>query len=362
MARLSSKVGHIHEALSSRILNGEWKEGERIPTSDKLAQEFDCSIGTVSKALALLSHEGLVLQRTKAGTRVTFNSSTSASRETDRFAFIYPNEEHEGIWRLVRGFQDAAREADRRTVMLTTGTDYRKELDFIRRLSEFDVKGAVVYPVLPTSDDLVQFSKMVLNSRFPLVLVEVNLPGLGCSAVTVDNFHAGYTMTKHLIARGAKRIGYFSNYASAPTMRDRYQGYRWALAEAGLPEAPETVLLESSMHPDFSNPTAEPIELAGKYFREGIRPDAVVCAGDFLAIGLLTVAKTIGIRVPEDLLVTGMDNYKLSHSDGTALTTFEIPNELIGRKAFAALTDRVHNSAKPSEEQVRGNIIIRETA
>jgi len=362
MARLSSKVGHIHETLSERILNGEWKLGERIPTSYKLAEEFDCSIGTVGKALALLSHEGLVQQRTKAGTRVTFNNNTSAFSGTDRFAFIYPNEEHEAIWRLVRGFQDAARDVDRRTVMLTTGTDYKKELDFIRRLPEFDVKGAVVYPVLPTPEDLVQFSKIVLSSRFPLVLVELNLPGLGCSAVTVDNFHAGYTMTKHMIERGAKRIGFFSNYSSAPTWRDRYQGYRWALAEAGLKDHPELVFLETSMHPDFSNPTAEPIELARKYFQEGIRPDAVVCADDFLAIGILTVAKELGIHVPKDLLVTGMDNHKLSYSDGVGLTTYDVPNELIGRMAFEALAERAYKSGSPAEEQVRGSIVIRETA
>src|SRR5690606_18859873 len=140
------------------------------------------------------------------------------------------------IWRTVKGFQDAARDAKRRVVMLTTGLDYEKETDYLFKLSEFDVRGTVIYPIVPTPQDLARFSKLLVATKFPVVLAEVNLPGLGCSSVGVDGFHAGYTMTRHLIGRGAKAIGFFSNFAWAPFMRDRYRGYRWALEEAGLAE------------------------------------------------------------------------------------------------------------------------------
>ena len=77
--------------------------------------------GTVSKALAVLVHEGFVERKARAGTTVTYGKEGSKPGQLDAFAFIYPSEQHEGIWRTVKGFQDAARDAGRRVVMLTTG-------------------------------------------------------------------------------------------------------------------------------------------------------------------------------------------------------------------------------------------------
>jgi len=248
--------------------------------------------------------------------------------------------------------------------MLTTGLDYQKEAEFITRLSEFDVRGAVVYPIISTPQEQVHFSQMLVNSKFPVVLAEVNLPGLGCSSVVIDGFHAGYTMARHMIARGAKRIGYFSNYAWAPFMRDRYQGYRWALEEAGILEPQDGVYLDSAMHPDFNNPLVEPTEMAGAFFAKAGKLDAVVCADDFLALGCIAAAEKRGWKVPHDLLVSGIDDYSaLAASMGIPLTTYRIPFEEMGLKAFETLNTVMREKPdSPSEAQVRGNIVIRESA
>jgi DNA-binding LacI/PurR family transcriptional regulator len=314
--------------------------------------------------LALLVHEGFVERKARAGTTVTYGATEPALTQLDAFAFIYPSEQHEGIWRTVKGFQDAAREAGRRVVMLTTGLDYQKETEFLSRLSEFDVRGAVVYPIIPTPQDQVQFSQLLVESKFPIVLAEVNLPGLGCPSVVIDGFHAGYTMTKHMIGRGAKQIGFFSNFAWAPFMRDRYQGYRWALEEAGIGEPAGGVFLDSSMNPDFQDPLAEPTALAGKFFDTAGKLDAVVCADDFLALGCITAAQKRGWRVPDDLLVSGVDDYStLAASHGVPLTTYRIPFEEMGAKSFELL-DRVLSQkiAVPEERQLRGEIVIRQSA
>jgi DNA-binding LacI/PurR family transcriptional regulator len=364
--RSSKKFFLIYSRFREEILAGDYAVGCKLPNETEIAQQFHCSLGTVGKALALLMHEGLVDRRARVGTTViakTVNSQPPVT-QLDALAFIYPSEQHEGIWRTVRGFQDAAREAGRRVVMLTTGIDYQKEAEFISRLSEFDVRGAVIYPIIPTPQEQVRFSQMLVNSKFPVVLVEVNLPGLGGHCVVIDGLHAGSTMTRHMIARGAKSIGYFSNYAWAPFMRDRYQGYRWAMEEAGIPEPQGGVYLASFMHPDFNDPLAEPTEMADAFLEKAPKLDAVVCADDFLALGCIAAAKKRGIKVPDDMLVSGIDDHTaLALSSEVSLTTYHVPFEEMGRKAFSLLDLLV--SERPSsttEMQVRGNLISRDSA
>jgi GntR family transcriptional regulator of arabinose operon len=366
MVRSPKKTQAIYTRLREEILSGVWAAGSKLPNETELAQQFNCSLGTVSKALALLVHEGFVERKARAGTTVIYGTeqSPSALGQLDAFAFIYPSEQHEGIWRTVKGFQDAAREAGRRVVMLTTGLDYQKETEFVSRLSEFDVRGAVIYPVIPTPQDQVHFSQLLVESKFPVVLAEVNLPGLGCPSVVIDGFHAGYTMTRHMIGRGAKRIGFFSNFAWAPFMRDRYLGYRWALEEAGMGEPTGGVFLDSTMNPDFQNPLAEPTALAAKFFDTAGKLDAVVCADDFLALGCITAAQQRGWGVPNDLLVSGVDDYSaLASSHGVPLTTYRIPFEEMGRQSFAMLDRVLQNKSTPSlEHQIRGEIVVRKSA
>ena len=363
-ARTSKKLETIHADLRDKILTRQWREGDRLPTETELAAHFGCAIGTVSKAIALLAHDGFVKRRTRLGTQVVWSPGKSNVTQLDSFAFIYPSEQHEGIWRTVKGFQDAARERERRVVMLTTGTDYRKEAEYVGRLSEFDVRGAVVYPILQTANDQVHFSQMLMASKFPVVLVEVNIAGLGWPAVVVDGFHAGYTMAKYLIEQGHERVGFLSNYSWVPSMRDRYMGYRWALEEAGLKESSDTVLLEPSMHANFSDSLEEPRRLGRDFLAKAAgRIDAVLCADDFLAQGLILAAQAKSIKVPKDLKVAGINDYGNLASVQPLLTTYRIPCEKVGRSAFEQLEYVLSGQpAAAAEMQVRGELVVRESA
>ncbi|MEJ0000610.1 MAG: substrate-binding domain-containing protein [Verrucomicrobiota bacterium] len=271
----------------------------------------------------------------------------------DAFAFIYPSDQHEGIWRAMKGFQAAAQEKKRRLCMLSSGTDYQKELALVGQLAEFDVLGAALYPLLPSFGDLVRFLQMLKDSRFPVVLVGAELPGQEISGVAIDGFHAGYTMTRHLLNGGRRRIGFLASRSWSVSVRDRYQGYKWALSEAGLPLEDKLVFLNPSMHVDFEDPLREPIEMARAYLDQvrdaGLQ--GVVCYSDFFARGLIRVAAERGLKVPEDLKVTGIDDYAIPIPDEVALTTYRVPYEEMGRIAFELLESRIVNPKGPALEK-----------
>ncbi|NNM89040.1 MAG: GntR family transcriptional regulator [Phycisphaerae bacterium] len=364
-ATIRTKTDRIYQNLLNQIVGGSWHLGDQITPEEKLAVQFGCSRMTVNKAIGRLQHDGLVERRTRAGTRVIKNvirHESAVPPQFDAVALIHPGEQHEGIWRIVQGFQQNAQGVQRRTMMLTYGTNFQKEAEMVGRLREFDVKGAVVYPVLPEPANQIYFGQMLLACRFPVVLVDVNLPGFGRPAVVADGFHAGYTMTRHLLAGGAKRIGFLSNYSWTSFMRDRYLGYRRAMEEAGILPPDNWILLESAMHPDFSAPVNKSKLLATRYLNQAADLEGLVCANDFLALGCLEAARDLNIAVPERLRVVGIDDYTAAAEARPALTTYHIPYTQMGRAAFDVLNGLLQGTVVPATElQLRGELVARQS-
>ncbi|MFA6960948.1 MAG: GntR family transcriptional regulator [Opitutaceae bacterium] len=360
------KVAQIHQELRELVVAGEWPVGVRLPTETELAGRFECSVGTMNKAMALLAHEGLIERKARVGTRVLGMPKAPESRSTelDAFAFIYPSDQHEGIWRNLRGFQEVANQRKRRVVMLSTNAECDKDTEFLSRLQEFDVRGAVIFPNVSTPKAQVEFSQLIVNAKVPLVLISVNLMGLGRPTVVLDNIHAGYSVTRHLIEKGCRNIGFFSNRAGSMAMRDRYQGYRRAMEETGLPVLTENVVIDASMKSDFAQPLQEPTLLAGRYLSAGRKVDGVVCATDYLAYGMAEAAKSAGLRVPQDLKIVGIDGYYTPENrDCIHITTYKSPCEKIGQLAFETLEKLVSGVPIPPDEiLVRGHIVVRDSS
>lgn len=363
MNGLKNKVHLVEEALRQEILAQRWAVGEKIPSESELALRFDCSIGTVSKAVSMLAHDGLVQRKTRLGTWILRNEPEVVEAQLDAYAFIYPSDKNEGIWRSVAGFQGEAQKRNRRVVTLSCGTDYRKEAEYLARLAEFDVRGAVMHPVTQTSQDYVNFLQMLVATAFPIVLVGVSVTGVSCPAVMTDGFHAGYIMTRHLLERGLTRVGFFTDHARGLTLRDRYQGYRWALKEAGVEENQDWLWLDESFRPNDDDPLVVPMRMATDYLRRATGVQGVVCSHDFLAVGMIRAARELGLSVPQDLKVTGIDGYGVANQGDISLTTYQGCPELAGRKAFELLDDLVRGVPVANREVLmRGELLVRESS
>jgi DNA-binding LacI/PurR family transcriptional regulator len=360
-----SKVDVVHHSIESRILNGDWRVGDQIPTEAELATEFNCSRGTVSKAIAQLTHDGLVQRRTRAGTRV-LDSSVNRNKERiqlDACAFIFPSEQHEGICRIGQGFQQAAHEVGRRIITLASGTDFRKEAEIVGRLNEFDVKGAVVYAVMSGSSERLHFERMLQACRFPVVLADIIFPNLRLPDVVIDGFHAGYTMTRHLLSQGLRRIGFLMVDAGGMLSScSRYLGYRHAMEEAGAEERPEWVLLEPMMQINFGDPVIEELPVVKRFLEGASGLEGLVCSDDFLALGCLSAARELGIRVPEQLKVVGGGDFTIAARSEPPLTTYRVSYEEIGRQSFKMLNSLLlGESLSTTEVQIRGSLVVRKS-
>lgn len=364
-----SKIELIHAVLHKEILEKKWGEGERLPTDLVLAERFDCSTGTVNKAMALLAHQRLIMRKHRMGTFVlpVGAENGSSSIQLNALAFIYPSDAHQGISAMLRGFQGAAGEARRRTVMLPTGTDFRKEVEFFSRLQEFEVRGAVTCPLIASPTEQLKVCEVLKSSKLPIVLVGVNLPGYCTAGVQVDNFHAGLTATRHLLGQGMKKVGFFAPIAWSQAMRDRHRGYQQAMEDAGIAGDSNWGKLTSrqDMHADFSEPLNEPTARA-RQFLEHCEVEAVVCGDDMVMAGMVKAALEKGIGIPGALRLVGIDGFKLGEISGMggvdlsrmALASYHVPYEEMGRMAFQILDKVVSGQPDvPEETLLRGEII-----
>lgn len=366
-----SKGDRVYALFRNRVASGKWVEGELIPTEKELVAELNCSRSTVGKALTRLAREGVLERKTRAGTRVIQKIGGTGGvtpieekrLSLDALAFIYPSAQHEGIRRIMDGFQAEAHSLGRRVLMLSTGTDPHRETEIVKRLDEFDVRGVAIYPFTPGKDDYLHYIQMVFGCAFPVVFAGITLPATRRPGVLLDGFHAGYTMGRYLAGRGVRRIGFLANYAWTHPTREKFLGYRHAMEEADLGDALNYVMLEQEMQPNFPNPVEGTEAIGMRYLERFPDVEAVLCSSDFLAIGLMRAAARSGRSVPGDLKIVGTSGFHQFRDEPIGLTTYHTPFEEIGSQAFRLL-DACEDAQEKSafEELVKGYLVERESA
>ena len=167
---------------------------------------------------------------------------------------------------------------------------------------------------------------------FPFVVVDPRtaLPG-EIASVSAANFAGARSITAHLTSLGHRRIGVVAGPTEWLASDARLVGHTSALAATGALPAPE--LLRSV------EPTVEHgYRAAGELLDLPDRPTALVAFNDKVAAGALRAAHERGLRVPQDLSVTGFDDSDLSRSTQPPLTTVRQPLEEMGRMAVSLLT------------------------
>ena len=188
-------------------------------------------------------------------------------------------------------------------------------------------------------EEIRPLARAIMATGLPVVVIWEILPGDECSYVGFDNLKAAHTMTQYLTRLGHRKIGIImSPYSSETRVRQRFAGYRQALAEKGVPFVPEYAIEK------------EPTLVAGleamiRLLELPERPTAVFAASDVLAMGALAGARRRGLRVPQDISITGFDDIDFASFCDPPLTTIRVPAFEMGQTAISVLLDSVEGRA-----------------
>ncbi|TQS21607.1 LacI family DNA-binding transcriptional regulator [Microbispora sp. KK1-11] len=172
-----------------------------------------------------------------------------------------------------------------------------------------------------------------VRSSTPVVVIDPARDSTAPS-VTADNLAGATQVVEHLLGLGHRRIGFIAGRASLAAAWSREEGYRTALAGAGVPVDP-TLIGRGDFNPESAIP------LARALLERPDRPTAIFAASDGMALKVLEVAKELGLGVPGDLSVVGFDNIPESALAEPALTTVDQSMYRLGYEAARMLKSLV---------------------
>ncbi|HAS1154467.1 TPA: substrate-binding domain-containing protein, partial [Enterobacter cloacae] len=262
----------------------------------------------------------------------------------DRLPAVHAPRNQEEIALLVSSMQsfdpfiDAisqAREAAWRNETLLTvydyGDDIQLALNIIRQLEKRNCIGIILASPVTTLVDMTAFQDC---TRIPLVLLNQRDPGSPLLPSFIpDDYANAFQVTKHLIACGATRIAHITGESWMEASRQRLAGYQAALQQAGLACDDSLVRQTNWQFSESFTATASLLELAE-------RPDAIFCASDWLAIGCYQALAVNGVRIPQDMLLAGYDDQKISEQLTPPLTSIQLPYSELGRLAVEYLCNQ----------------------
>jgi LacI family transcriptional regulator len=175
-----------------------------------------------------------------------------------------------------------------------------------------------------------------LPPALPVVLLNCRVEGSAFASINIDNHGGAYAMTRHLLARGHRRIAFVQGAPGNYDAGERLRGYRDALRDGGIEPAAEL-----EIDGDFSEESGHRAGVA--LSRLTPRPTAAFAANDAMAVGLLSALQEAGVRVPADIAVAGFDDIPIARFLTPALTTVRVGitglGELALERLLAAMED-----------------------
>ncbi|MFH8516735.1 LacI family DNA-binding transcriptional regulator [Streptomyces gelaticus] len=193
---------------------------------------------------------------------------------------------------------------------------------------------AVLAQTVPTED------LEVISRRLPVVMIAGPREIDHLDHIVVANADGERELACHLIEdHGLRRLAFVGGEVESPDAEARFLGFRQACRDAGLPVPDEPDLRAEMMTQAEGARAAE--ELLD---RPGERPQGVLFANDQMAVGALRALERRGVRVPEDIAVTGFDGIPLSRIVRPPLTTVRQPIRQLGEQAVELLVQRLGNS------------------
>ena len=257
---------------------------------------------------------------------------------------------------IARGVIVAA-EARGWTVLIDQTDGVReRELEVLRGIRDHLIDGIIFSPLALGEQDL-----RAAGSQIPIVCLGERVHAGTMDHIAIDNIAAARTATTHLVDRGRRRIAAIGAQLSpvAETARLRLAGYTEALRAAGLAFHPGLVQPAGAWH------RADGVLAATQLVESGERPDAIFCFNDLLALGAMHGLAQLGVRVPDDIAIVGIDDIEESRYVRPTLTTISPDKDAIARTSVALMADRLDrrsgSDAAGEEIEVAFHLAIRDS-
>ena len=230
----------------------------------------------------------------------------------------------------------------------------RQEVSCVSTLFNSRVDGLLISLAYDT-DKLDHFNKL-FSKGIPVVFFDRVAECNDCISVVIDNFRAGYEITRHLIEQGCRRIVHLGGNLLRNVYLERLRGYKFALTEAGF-KFNDELLIVSELNSQAG------INAAQVMMKMKPDPDGLFTANDTSAVAAICEFQKQGVRIPADIAVAGFNNEPVSQVVKPNLTTIDYPAREIGEIAATSLIDKLNNKATIGLSRIvlKHKLIVRES-
>jgi len=315
-----------------------------LPSEAELGKLFDASRITVAKAVLDLQRMGLVTRRPGAGTHVlaphlgegrTFGLLIPELGLTEIFEPIC-----HGMMRSSFARPDALLWGNAST---SAGEAAKEAEQMVNSFIRQKVAGVFFAPLELSADKDAanrRIARDLERAQVPVVLLDrCYMPYPERSAhdlVGVDNRRAGFMATAHVLSLGVRRLAFLGEANAASTVDARITGFYEALRRFGVQPEQEPAWRGSPQD-----------EALVRRLLDVLKPEAIVCANDLTAARLMQTLIALGVRIPEEVRIVGMDDVKYASLLPVPLTTIHQDCAGIGMVAMATMLERLEHPELP---------------
>ena len=360
MKQLDSKTAQLFRKLKEEIRAGQYAKSRAFPSEVALSRRFGVSRSLMTNVVRELEREGLVSRRQGSG---TFVINHPMSR---KIGLIVPGVAVTDFFKpVVSEINRLARVAGYELRFGEVWSDVREErIKQVRELVAEFIKGGfagVIYEPLagPVGDEINPYILELFDrKKIPVVLLDCDIVPFPdrsrYDVVGVNDLEAGARIAKHLMAVGAKRIHFLICELFPTTFANRLAGAESALKLAGENVGGAMVgrvVLNAPKFPKGGNvlfAEADDLKALKRYLkRQKRRPDAFICSNDAIAAVFKQTLEKAGLRVPEDVMLTGFADLPVAALMTPPLTTVRQNREQMAQAAFRRLMERIANPSLP---------------
>ncbi|MDI3548564.1 MAG: LacI family transcriptional regulator [Halanaerobiales bacterium] len=240
------------------------------------------------------------------------------------------------------------------TVICNTDNDPGMEKTYLQVLLDRNVDGILT---IGGEEDFTNIINFKSREDIPIVLVDREIKGYDIPSITLDNVYGGRLATKFLLDLGHSRIA-FATSDFTQSERLRRKGYLLALQDAGIKPRDEYIISRSEEDWKSGKCLEDIIKLMN--YKEP--PTAIFASNDFKALRILSILKTNGFTVPDDVSLIGYDNIEFSSMVEPTLTTLSQPIDKMISIGIKMLLSYINNDKKvPSKKVVKPKLVERKS-
>ena len=282
----------------------------------------------------------------ETGYRPLTQAQALRTRKTRTIGVILPKIDSFSISSIMVGIDSILEQKGFQILLADTHNDPEKELGYLDIFDDQRVDGMILIGTVLTAKHIAMLKK----SKIPVVVVGQQLAGVSC--VYHDDYHAFYDMTRLMIGKGCHRLGFMGALPQDKAVgQARSRAYCDAVRDAGLEDQAGHMAVAGFTISSGREKARELLEAYGPL-------DALICATDNMAVGALQYLKSQGIRVPDDIRLTGQGGADLSGVTTPTITTIRYFYEDSGADAAGLLLERLENPGAPAKEIKLGYSIV----